>query len=64
MSIDNILSLADSKDVALLLSLFANFILGWALKKVYQAKEKLQEQIAEFLKVLVPFALRLKNDQD
>lgn len=62
MNPDSLLSLADSKNVALVISLFGNVMLCWALRRVYQAKEKLHEQLTEFLKVLVPFALRIRNE--
>ena len=60
---DKILSLAGSKDVAFLLSLFVNVALVYALKRVYQAKERLHGQITEFLKVLLPLAIRIKGEK-
>ncbi len=65
MNPDSLLSLADSKNVALIISLIVNIMLGWALNRIYQAKEKLNGQITEFLKVLIPFAVgrRIQNDE-
>jgi hypothetical protein len=62
--VDQFLSLADSKDVALVISLVGNFMLGWWLTKIYKAKERLHGTMNEILRMLVPFAIRRKHDKD
>jgi len=62
--LDSLFSLADSKNVALLLSLVGNAALGFALTKVYASKEKLHGQVTELVKVLLPFVISMKNGKN
>jgi len=64
MRMDTFFSLADSKNVALILSLVSNVALGFALTKVYMAKEKLHEQVTEFVKALLPFVMSRRNEKN
>lgn len=65
MSLENLFSVADSKNVALVLSLIGNVVMGFVIRKLYLSKEELHEHMTGFLSQILPFAIatKLKNDQ-
>ncbi len=62
MSTETIAVLAQSRDVALVISLAGNFLLSGALLKVYKSKEFLYRQIFEMLREMIP-AVRFLRDR-
>ena len=62
MSPENIACFAQSRDVALVISLAGNFLLSSALFKVYKSKEFLYRQVFEMLREMRP-AMRSLRDQ-
>ena len=54
--------LAQSRDVALLISLAGNFLLSGALLRVYRSKEFLYRQVFEMLREMIP-AVRILRDR-
>lgn len=54
MNPERIAFLAQSRDVALVISLAGNFLLSGALVKVYKSKEYLYRQIFEMLREIIP----------
>ena len=64
MNIDGVISLADSKDVALVISLGFNFVLVWWLGRVYRDKEKQNDRMTKILEMAWPFAMSKRNDLD
>ncbi len=61
MSPDKITFLAQSRDVALVISLAGNFLLSTALLKVYKSKEFLYRQIFEMLRQMIPAVRSLRD---
>jgi len=61
MNPDLLLSIAESKNAALVLSLFVNGLLLWALLKIYRAKELLQQEMIKLLREIIPLALKLSE---
>lgn len=59
MNFDAVFSLANSHNVALVLSLAGNVVLGWVVRKLYLTNEKLNEEMQGFLKKLLPFTIKL-----
>ena len=62
MNPEKITFLAQSRDVALVISLAGNFLLSGALLKVYRSKEFLYRQIFEMLRQMIP-AVRFLRDR-
>ena len=64
MNLDNIAFLAQSRDVALVISLVGNFLLCCALLKIYKSKEFLYRQIFQMLREMIPTMRFLRNKID
>ncbi len=62
MSPENLAFMAQSRDVALVISLAGNFLLSSALFKVYKSKEFLYRQVFEMLREMIP-AMRFLRDK-
>lgn len=54
MNPEKIAFLAQSRDVALVISLAGNFLLSGALVKVFKSKEYLYRQVLEILREIIP----------
>ena len=68
MSLRAITMLAESRDVALVLSLAGNLALGVAFWRLWRSRERLQERVAtmlaEILREIVPLAIRLAERRE